>query len=185
MQTPNAGQITQVNLIRLSSVTHSFNMNQRLNHLPFTVIPGGLTLTAPAQATDCPPGHYLLFLINANGVPSPGSIIRIGPGLSSTCPTTLNLSLEYEEQFVASCDIIADFTVSASAPVSNYRWSIDGVYNPSFDGMNTISLHIFSNQPTRQVQVAALPVCGGAAAIAGQTFNTYFPNCSTPTSSSQ
>ncbi|RZK61228.1 MAG: hypothetical protein EOO59_05575 [Hymenobacter sp.] len=105
--------------------------------------------------------------------------MRIGPGSSSTCVTTLNLNLTYEEQVVASCDIIADITVAASAAVSNYRWSIDGVYTPSFDNLTTISLPIYSRRPARQAQVAALPACGEAATQAGQTFTTYFPNCNT------
>ena len=103
--------------------------------------------------------------------------MRIGPGLSSTCPTTLNLGLTYEEQFVAACDIVATISASASGPVSSYHWSIDGVYNPGFDGQTTVSFAVNVNQPTRQVEVAALPACGGAASTAGRTFTTYFPNC--------
>jgi hypothetical protein len=37
-----------------------------------------LNVTAPANANLAPPGHYLLFLVNANGAPSVARIIRIG-----------------------------------------------------------------------------------------------------------
>jgi hypothetical protein len=75
--TPDAANISQVTLIRLGSVTHSFNQNQRLNHLQFAAISGGLQITAPASGNLAPPGHYMLFLVNGNGVPSVASIIQI------------------------------------------------------------------------------------------------------------
>jgi galactose oxidase len=34
-------------------------------------------VTAPANANLAPPGHYQLFILNRNGVPSPGVVIRI------------------------------------------------------------------------------------------------------------
>lgn len=76
--TPNPGRIAQANWVRLSSVTHSFNSNQRINFLRFTADSGGLQLTAPANAKLCPPGHYMLFLIDRDGVPSVAKIIKIG-----------------------------------------------------------------------------------------------------------
>ena len=77
VSTPNAAAIAKVTWIRFSSVTHSINMNQRINYLPFTASSTGLTLTAPASANDCPPGHYMLFLVDANGVPSVARIVSI------------------------------------------------------------------------------------------------------------
>jgi hypothetical protein len=77
--TPNAASISQVTWIRLGSVTHSFNQNQRLNHLQFAQATGGLNITAPANANLAPPGYYMLFLVNSNGVPSVASIIQITP----------------------------------------------------------------------------------------------------------
>jgi hypothetical protein len=79
VSTPDAANISQVTWIRLSSVTHSFNQNQRLNHLQFAQASGGLNITAPANANLAPPGHYMLFLVNSNGVPSVASIIQITP----------------------------------------------------------------------------------------------------------
>jgi uncharacterized protein YjaZ len=79
VSTPNATNISQVTWIRLSSVTHSFNQNQRLNHLQFAQATGGLNITAPANGNLAPPGYYMLFLVNSNGVPSVASIIQITP----------------------------------------------------------------------------------------------------------
>jgi hypothetical protein len=78
VETPAAASIVRATWIRLSSVTHAFNQNQRMNNL--TVAATGassVTVTAPANANLAPPGHYMLFLIDNNGVPSVAKIIRI------------------------------------------------------------------------------------------------------------
>jgi hypothetical protein len=77
VETPDAASVTQVTWVRLSSVTHAFNMNQRINRLAFAPAPGGLTVTAPPDANLAPPGHYMLFLLNSNGVPSVAKIIQL------------------------------------------------------------------------------------------------------------
>ena len=63
--------------IRLASVTHAINMNTRLNHLASSQSGQTLTVTAPANANLAPPGHYVLYVLNANGVPSVGTVIQI------------------------------------------------------------------------------------------------------------
>jgi Domain of unknown function (DUF1929)/Divergent InlB B-repeat domain len=73
----SAAPIAKVTWIRLSTVTHATNMNQRMNYLPFTANGSTLTITAPANANLSPPGHYMLFVVDANGVPSIAKIIRI------------------------------------------------------------------------------------------------------------
>jgi hypothetical protein len=70
-------QIAAVSLIRLSSVTHSFNVGQRINFLPFQVTGGNLTATAPPNANACPPGHYMLFIVDQQGVPSVAEIVQV------------------------------------------------------------------------------------------------------------
>ena len=72
-----AAEIAKVTWIRLGSVTHSFDQNQRLNTLGFTKDEEEIAVTAPANANICPPGHYMLFLVNDQGVPSIGHIARI------------------------------------------------------------------------------------------------------------
>jgi galactose oxidase len=77
VETPDAAQVTQVTLLALTSTTHAFDQNQRLLTLSFAPASGGLTVTAPASNTLAPPGPYLLFLVNAQGVPSVGKIVRV------------------------------------------------------------------------------------------------------------
>jgi hypothetical protein len=77
VQTPDAAEIASVSLIRLASVTHAFNADQRYLPLTFTPNAGGLDVQMPANHNLAPPGYYMLFILNANGVPSVASIIQV------------------------------------------------------------------------------------------------------------
>jgi galactose oxidase len=77
VNTPYAAQITQARWIKLGSVTHAFDGSQRANTLTFSKGFGLVRVTTPSTAKKAPPGHYLLFLLNRNGVPSVGKIIRV------------------------------------------------------------------------------------------------------------
>ncbi len=72
-----AGMNSKVNLIRLPSVTHSFNQNQGFNKLTPTVNGQNFSVTIPANRNECPPGHYMMFVINSDGVPSVAKIIQV------------------------------------------------------------------------------------------------------------
>jgi uncharacterized repeat protein (TIGR01451 family) len=84
--TPDVARIAKVTLMRLGSVTHAFDENQRYIELAFTPIPGGLDLTAPASVNIAIPGYYMLFLVDTNGVPSVGSFVRFPAPWEDTIP---------------------------------------------------------------------------------------------------
>ncbi|WP_437815317.1 CBM96 family carbohydrate-binding protein [Sorangium sp. So ce1078] len=75
--TPDASSISRVTWIRLPSVTHAFDQNQRINTLTFATAPGGLNVTTPSNRNLCPPGHYMLFILNNLGVPAVARIVQI------------------------------------------------------------------------------------------------------------
>jgi hypothetical protein len=77
LETPDAATITSVNLIRFSSVTHAFDMGARLVPLNFSSGGRSLTITMPASHAAAPPGPYMLFLVNAAGVPSEARIVLL------------------------------------------------------------------------------------------------------------
>jgi hypothetical protein len=77
VQTPDGASITRVTLIRFGSVTHANDMGQLLMSLSFSQAAGGLTVSLPASRATAPPGPYMLFLVNGNGVPSVGRIMRL------------------------------------------------------------------------------------------------------------
>ena len=79
VSTPVPGAIADVTWLRPASVTHAFNMNQRINRLDFTPVAGGLEVTPPADPARCPPGYYLLFLLDGQGVPSEARFVQVLP----------------------------------------------------------------------------------------------------------
>ncbi len=75
--TPDAATIAQVSWLRNGSTTHTFDEGARFMRLNFTQMNGGLNVTMPANRNLAPPGYYMLFLLNASGVPSVARIIQI------------------------------------------------------------------------------------------------------------
>lgn len=75
--TPNASSIALVSLVRLGSVTHAFNFDQRFLALASEPISGGLNVQAPLNANVAPPGYYMLFIVDSNGVPSVAAVVRL------------------------------------------------------------------------------------------------------------
>jgi Domain of unknown function (DUF1929)/F5/8 type C domain len=66
-------------LVAPGAATHAVDMNQRVVPLAATPRPdGGLDVTAPADGHIAPPGHYMLFVLDAAGVPSVATWISIG-----------------------------------------------------------------------------------------------------------
>jgi hypothetical protein len=76
VQTPDAARIASVSLIRYGAVTHSINMAQVYLPLTFSAGSGSLTVTAPASGNLAPPGYYMLFIVDSNGVPSIAATTR-------------------------------------------------------------------------------------------------------------
>lgn len=83
-----ASSVGRVTLVKTGAVTHSFNMDQRFLELPFTVgSDGTLSVLAPTRSSDATPGYYLLFVLDGNGVPSVGKIIKITIQQDSDAPS--------------------------------------------------------------------------------------------------
>jgi Domain of unknown function (DUF1929)/Kelch motif len=85
--TPDAASITKVSMIALSSVTHGFNMTQRISLPAFAQANDGLNVTAPSSGNAAPPGYYMLFILDSAGVPSVAKILQLGGGLPNPSPT--------------------------------------------------------------------------------------------------
>src|SRR5439155_10497778 len=84
---PDGASITKVTLIRTGSVTHAFDMNQRISKLTFGATSGGLNVNAPSDPNLAPPGYYMLFILNSNGVPSVAKIVQLGSASPTPTPT--------------------------------------------------------------------------------------------------
>ena len=78
IRSADAASIAAVHLVRLGSVTHSLNTDQRVVPLAFEPT-GGDTLVArvPDDTGVAPPGWYMLFLVSDEGVPSVARFVHV------------------------------------------------------------------------------------------------------------
>ncbi|MGW4944480.1 galactose oxidase-like domain-containing protein [Actinoplanes sp. NPDC004185] len=72
--------ISKVALVGLSDVTHGVDQGQRYVPLKFTASGTTLTVTGPPTGGVTPPGYYMLFVINSEGVPSIAKIVQVAKG---------------------------------------------------------------------------------------------------------
>ncbi len=83
--------IGKVSFIRSGSATHSFDQSQRYMELAFEQSGDSLTVTAPADSAIAPPGLYMLFVFNEEGVPSHAKLTMLGgeqiPSTDNTDPS--------------------------------------------------------------------------------------------------
>ncbi|MCX5376277.1 galactose oxidase-like domain-containing protein [Streptomyces sp. NBC_00091] len=71
--------IVKAELIRPAAVTHSSDPNQRFVDLPMTVVNNTtIDLNVTSNPNLAPPGWYMLFGVDANGVPSVATWVHLG-----------------------------------------------------------------------------------------------------------
>jgi hypothetical protein len=77
----SSSPITSAVLVRPAAVTHSSDPNQREVALPITQNAGTGELKVSLTSNDniAPPGYYMVFLVNASGVPSVAQWVHVGP----------------------------------------------------------------------------------------------------------
>ena len=93
LDTPDAASISKLALVRLGAVTHSVNMEQRYVPLSYTASSSALNAAAPANKNIAPPGYYMLFAIDSNGVPSIAKFVRVdNPPPPTNHPPTVTLT---------------------------------------------------------------------------------------------
>jgi large repetitive protein len=131
--------VTRFSLIRLSSVTHTNNTDQR--YLPVQATgngSGSFTLVTPANANLAPPGYYMLFALNANGVPSVAKILQITGKIAPVVTKPSNQTSPLGAQ--------VSLPISATSPVSEtLTYGASGL--PNGLSINTTS-GIISGMPT-------------------------------------
>ncbi|MFF4351581.1 galactose oxidase-like domain-containing protein [Streptomyces sp. NPDC001530] len=72
--------IVKAELIRPAAVTHSSDPNQRFVDLPLSVDGNNVDLNVTSNPNLAPPGWYMLFAVDANGVPSVAKWVHLqGP----------------------------------------------------------------------------------------------------------
>ena len=87
VDTPDASRIQKVSLVHMGTVTHNFDMDQRFMNLSMTAGSDSVTVQGPTNANVAPPGWYMVFLIDNNGVPSMGQIVQVEGNTDTQAPT--------------------------------------------------------------------------------------------------
>lgn len=88
---PQAGSIAKVAMVRLGATTHAEDQGQRYLPLSFKTSGRTVTVASPANPNDAPPGYYMLFVLNAAGVPSQASMVQVARG--GVDPSTIPVQL--------------------------------------------------------------------------------------------
>jgi galactose oxidase len=128
VETPDALATSKITMLRLSSTTHAFNMSQYIKELSFSQTTGGLNVTAPpapaTPGTVAPPGYYLLFILNGNGVPSVARIIKLGgTAPSDTTPPTVSLTAPASGATVSGTAVTVTATASDNVGVAGVQFN--------------------------------------------------------------
>ncbi|MBF6025004.1 galactose oxidase-like domain-containing protein [Lysobacter niastensis] len=131
--TPSPSAISRVTIVRSGSVTHSFDMGQRFLQLPFTVVGSEIEATLPTNTFETPPGFYLVFVINSQGVPSEAAMMRINVA-GQTPPPPANATLTVRKV------VVNDNGGTGTAP--NFSFSVNNGTPVAFeaDGSNALTV---------------------------------------------
>jgi Galactose oxidase-like, Early set domain/Bacterial Ig domain len=140
--TSDPAAIRKVALVRLGAVTHSNNMEQRFIPLSYTAGATSLDARSPADANIAPPGIYMLFIIDANGVPSVARMVNVHgnspptvtltqptDGASFTAPATISLAATASDPdgIVSKVEFFDGVTKLGEDTTSPYSFTWSGV----------------------------------------------------------
>jgi hypothetical protein len=148
VQTPQAGGISSVALVRPGAPTHSFDMEQRLVAMKFTAGSGVLNVTAPPNSNIAPPGYYMVFILNSSGVPSVAQFVQLTSTPGDTPPTGTIANPASNVRITAGQSVF--FSGTGTVPdgtVTAYSWIFPGG-NPSTSSLATPGNVIYNSPGT-------------------------------------
>jgi len=162
----NTASITKAHLIKLGSTTHSENQDQRLVPLSLSGSGGLLDLMMPRSRDVAPPGHYMLFVVNQQGVPSQGEIVKLGMPLiegSNRIINTLELGAADNYRIAAQAGT-TNLTLTAASGVK---------LQVRADAANAANLCAVSSSAVQQCQFASAVAGDWIVTIDGNLRSDY------------
>lgn len=107
-------------LMGLPAVTHSNNMTQRYVSLGTVSSSGGtIVIPAPSNGKLAPPGFYMLFVVDTNGVPSISRMVRVSAPAAMTSPGSVPVTIALRKAPPPG-DIVIDWSSSCSTAAEDY-----------------------------------------------------------------
>lgn len=120
----SATATNRIALIRFSSVTHSVNFDQRYVRLAdLTAGSGTYTVAAPATANVAPPGYYMLFVTDQNGVPSVSATVQVVANDSASPAPKLTIARTSSSVTLSWPVGAAGFTLEVADQPTSTNWS--------------------------------------------------------------
>ncbi len=108
-------------LMALPCVTHSNNMCQRYVPLGTIASPGGtFEVPAPAGGRVAPPGFYMLFVVDSNGVPSVSRMVRVSGPAPYDNPGSVPVTVTVAHATAPSADLFLNWEASCSTDAESY-----------------------------------------------------------------
>ncbi|MBN0045336.1 DUF1929 domain-containing protein [Streptomyces actuosus] len=153
--------VVKAELIRPAAVTHSSDPNQRFVDLPLSVDGDNVDLNVTSNPDLAPPGYYMLFAVDANGVPSVAKWIHLtGPDALSGDTMSMNM------MNTAPRDMGASTTTSRDTAAPHVHTFADGL---------TGTVHQPGKKRTSQKLSPTLSGCDRHYGNAGVCVPTAFP----------
>ncbi len=146
LELAESAPIERAVLIATGSVTHSFNSSQRRLELPLLQAGARLAVEMPRSGFEAPPGYYLLFLLDAGGVPSRGVTLSLGVAgieppveLPRDTAVTLRSVSQPGYALAAEAGAPAELTLLGSAPSSQQALPATFLLRPGLADASCIS----------------------------------------------
>jgi hypothetical protein len=189
LQTPNAAGIQSVSFTRMGSVTHNFDFDQRFMWLDMRRegLTDTLSVDAPTNPNVAPPGYYYVSVVDANGVPSKGKIVKLEPAGADTQAPTAPVSLTAT---VNADDVTLDWAAASDdVGVTEYRLHRDTTAGFTPTAANRVATvtsgttYVDRDRPvgTAHYVVVAADAAGNAGPASPSASATVQPDTAPPT----
>ncbi|GAB3754995.1 galactose oxidase-like domain-containing protein [Lysobacter olei] len=169
ISTPSPESVRRVTMVKSGSVTHSLDMDQRFLELEFEVDGGELRASLPANPFETPPGYYLVFIFNDQGVPSEAAMLRV----AAQAPARLTIN-----KVVVNND-------GGQETAEDFAFSINGGAPAAFetDGNNVVNLAPGTytvSEPAVAGYAASFQGCDSITLAAGESATCTITNDDIP-----
>lgn len=114
-----------ITLVALSATTHEFNMSQRFVRLAFTPAAeaGRYGVATPADPNVAPPGYYMLFALDAQGVPSVARMLRLGAAAGSNSAPLVSAGADQSITLPAAAQLAGSASDDGAPGPLTIAWS--------------------------------------------------------------
>ena len=160
VQTPDAANIASVVLMKNGSVTHAFDMDQRMVGLTFTKGANVLNVTGPPDKNTAPPGYYMLFVLDTAGVPSVAQFVQVSTAPTDIPPTgTITTPATDVSINTGQTVTFNGAGIANTGSITGYSWSIRGG-SPATSAVQNPGAVIFSTPGTYQASLTVTDSAG-------------------------